>query len=165
MNKLILSLFVLCFVAQPVFAQSPRSLAFLSGCWSALDEDGNKVTEDWFKSTENVLLGVSQTKNKANEMIEHGFLDIHQEMPNQDITFTGTFPGHSPTPLVLTSIKKMSETNITAVFSNPTGVVKTMTYTLKAKDILNIRYEGSGKSGEGFDFNYEFSRENCANRF
>jgi hypothetical protein len=163
MKKQILSLVMIYLFSPTSLAQDLKPLSFLSGCWTAVNEDGDQITEDWFQRTENVLVGVSQTKNKKNEMIEHGFLDVQAESDGK-VTYTPTFPGHSPTLLRLASTIAKEGSSI-AVFSNPEGIVKTMTYTLKHHDELNIRYEGSGKDGQPFNFSYKFSRQNCARRF
>jgi hypothetical protein len=160
MKKSFLLIALLTITSTPGFAESISKLSFMSGCWKAIDEDGNNVSEVWFKPTANVLVGVSQTTNKANEMIEHGFLDIHQDTPNGDITYTSTFPGHSPTPLTLSSVAVSSDAVATAIFTNPEGVVRVMTYSKKSKDAINVRYEGVGKEGS-FDFNTDFTREKC----
>lgn len=164
MKKQIIYFLICGLFSSSTFAQSISSISFLTGCWSASDEDGNKISEDWFQSTANVMLGVSQTKDQNNSMVEHGFLDVHQDEKGS-VTYTPTFPGHAPTALTLTSVKKLEGGENVAVFSNPEGVVKKMTYTTIAKDKLNIRYVGVGHDGSSFDFNYDFKNDDCSKRF
>lgn len=141
-------------------AQNISNVEIVKGCWGSTDADGNKITEDWLAGSSNTIVGVSQTKDKNNLMVEHGFLDVNLDSERDTLILTATFPGHPTNTFVLAQ----STENELVFDALNSPVLNKIIYTKKSASSLNIRY--IGKAGEdAFDFTNEFSRENCVSRF
>lgn len=142
------------------------SVRFMQGCWETTNDDGQKVTEDWFNQATGLMLGVSQTRNKDGSMAQYEFLEIKLDTGSGKVTYTPFLNGKKLNQFTLEPKASQSGKKTLATFSDPSNAtLKTLVYSLKDAKTLNVRLIGSSKSGEPFDFNYDMASAECKTHF
>lgn len=156
-----MTIIFLTLLSLTAHAKSPLDqLTFLQGCWGNKNEQGQKISEDWFQQRNTTMLGVSQTLAPDNTMVEYEFIEIKYDSGSQQITYTPTLNGKR---LNTFTAKGFGENEVTFSDSkNPT--LKHIHYHLKLKSVLSIRLMGNGRNGNPFDFSYDLKAEDCNSR-
>jgi len=150
-------------LSTPVFAGQLDAVSFMQGCWGTTDDQHQKVTEDWYKSAGNVMLGVSQTINGNGAMEQYEFLQLRSDSATQKITYTPYLNGKRLNTFVLDAAAS-KQNKVT--FSDPSNAtLKSLTYSLISQNVLNVRLIGTTSAGTRFDFAYDMKRVDCRSRF
>ena len=138
-------------------------LTFLRGCWGTTNHDGMRVTEDWFKNSEDMMLGIAQEVNPENQMINHEFLRISWSPENNTISYHPTF-NDQPMSFFMYDPRN-SQPGVKATFVNPYHVFpRSFSYEVK-KEKLTIRLRGDGNNGDPLEVSYELEKEDCSTRY
>ncbi len=161
--KSVLVLALIFLVSGPALSGELDNLSFLKGCWGAMDGRGSKVTEDWFKNSNNVMVGVSQTIRVDGETLSHEFLTIRSNPSQQQITYTPILNGQ---PLAPFSYDKENSGSTVAIFQNsqPGDFPETIRYSRGSGSALRVSLEGL-ESGSPTVVRYELDKEDCTTRF
>jgi hypothetical protein len=159
-------------LSVPSFAAGPLdSVAFLRGCWVGLNENREQVTENWLRNTNGAMLGVSEITNTQNDLLAFEFMEIVWSRELTQLLFTPTLNGRrlNTFSLDLNLSRKLHHGgNILpmAVFVSPSNpTMKSITYALKARDVLMIRLQGHQPNGQTFDISYDLRRRDCRAAF
>jgi hypothetical protein len=146
-----------------VFAGALDELKFMQGCWTSIDNSGQKITEDWQKSSNETMLGISQTTNPDGSLEEYEFLEIKFDETTKKVSYTPFLNGKKLNTFWLEPNPKPSAT---AIFADPTNTtLKKLEYSLKSSETLNIRLIGNSKKGTPFDFNFDMKKDDCKTRY
>lgn len=154
---------IMLLVSTSSFAGPLDPLIFLRGCWGTTTHDGMRVTEDWFKSADDTMLGISQEVSAENQMINHEFLRISWNPEKNTISYHPTF-NDQPMSHFGYDVRK-SQAGVKAVFVNPYNVFpRFISYEIK-REKLTIRLLGDGTNDEPLALSYELEKEDCLTRF
>jgi len=141
-------------------------ISFLQGCWGMTNESGSKVTEDWFKRSDDTMLGVSQTVSQWNVTVAHEFLTINWEDSYRRIVYTPIIDNHAMKPFYFDQIQSGSNADKAVFLNSKVGdFPEKITYSRNGNEKLAVALSGAGEDGKPFVIEYEMNRENCNSRF
>jgi hypothetical protein len=132
------------------FAATMADVSFFSGCWSVQDGSSTQM-ENWTKPTENLMLGIAQRKNAANQTEEYEFLRVEIKA-NGEITYTPYINGvQSPDFKFNSALSHNNQISQKAVFAiEANDFPKRISYEKNStsSEMINIRLEGTGQDGK-----------------
>lgn len=155
--KIVITIASIAILVFSVHAQDTRqpvsSLSWISGCWE-MTSNGRTITERWGKSTENLMIGTSQSV-KAGKSVAFEFLRIINS--GQGLTYVAQ-PSDAKEPTAFPATKlTLNE----VVFENAKhDFPQRIIYRLDKPGSLFARIEG--KQGEkGVSMEYPMERVSC----
>lgn len=147
-------------------AASMKDVSFLSGCWSA--QNGNMTTtESWTKAFENIMQGISQTKNSLNEVIEYEFLKI-EKMPDGTLVYTPYVNGQQVPGFTYDPTLSQDNNGEKAVFTNAQNDFPTLISYSRSKNdlsVLNVRLEGHNEKNGPLVIEFPLFNISCNKSF
>lgn len=148
------------FISLSSFAGHLGPVKFLEGCWSAWDENGNKVSEIWQTPSTNNMAGLSQTVSSQGEILSQESLNVKWLPKIRAIQYQARINGELMAPFLLD--QSQSSISKKAVFINPSNEFpKSISYEISSSTTLTITLAGNDETGASFEIAYELKSELC----